>query len=160
MDIGLCGDRCRGVVEAQTFEPICRGSRQCTSASDSQATEQEWHEPDRQSARWCRHDVILARFAVPFLMFFVARFWGRNSACLLYLYWERILRAQKRVNFWGPKLGHFLHKKLAYFAQEVGLFLSKFGLSGQLALAKLAVRPAVQGTAFAAEFPCHGEAGA
>ena len=92
-----------------------------------------------------------------FWCFFGARFWGRNSACLLYLYWERILRAQKRVNFWGPKLGHFLHKKLAYFAQEVGLFLSKFGLSGQLALAKLAVRPAVQGTALAAEFPAMGK---
>ena len=93
-------------------------------------------------------------------MFFWGPILGPRLGLLIVFVLGTHFEATKKVHFWGPKLGHFLHKKLAFFAQEVGLFLSKFGLSGQLALAKLAVRPAVQGTAFAAEFPCHGEAGA
>ena len=68
------------------------------------------------------------------------------------------------THFEGPKTGPFFGTKIGpFFAQKIGLFcaknapfLSKFDLSGQLALAKLAVRPAIQGTV-AAEFPCHGE---
>ena len=72
------------------------------------------------------------------------------------------------THFEGPKTGpNFGPKTVPFFAQKTRPLLhkkrplfGKFGLSGQLALAKLAVRSAVQGTLLAAEFPCHGEAGA
>ena len=136
------------------------GSRPCTSVSDQQATEQEWRGPDRQNTGWCRHEVILARFAVSFLR----SFWGPILGPRFGLLIKFILG----THFEGPKTGpNFGPKAVPFFAQKTRPLLhkkrplfGKFGLSGQLALAKLAIRSAVQGTLLAAEFPCHGEAGA
>ena len=91
-------------------------------------------------------------------------FWGPILGPRLGLLIAFVLRTHfevpKTAPFLGPKIGPFFAQEIGLFCAKSAPFLSKFGLSGQLALAKLAVRPAVQGTALAAEFPCHGEAGA
>ena len=87
------------------------GSRPCTSVSDQQATEQEWRGPDRQNTGWCRHEVILARFAVSFLK----SFWGPILGPRFGLLIKFILG----THFEGPKTGpNFGPKTVPFFAQK------------------------------------------
>ena len=95
---------------------------------------------DLQSTGRCRREVILVRFAASFLRPLLGPILGPRLGLLIIFIFGTNFEGPKTGPFFGPKIGPF-------FEQKWGRILGKFGLSaGQLVLAKLAVRPADQGT--------------